>query len=181
MKSFLIRSAIIILVILFQISFLNLVFSNSRYSLSIIPLVVIAWVIASGFEKVWGWILILGILAGIINMENFWSGILFIMLLAYSVSFLSKRFLIERRLYGFITIVLFIAITTLFKKIISLLSFSGLKQNIVFSYFKDNPFLWRNLLVEIFIAVLFFYIIYIFLGKVENYIKKCEDRLRIRY
>ena len=176
MKVFLVRSAIIIGIILFQFNFLNLIFPNN-YSVNIILLTVIAWASVAKFEKIWIWILFLGLLTDIIGMGRFGvDGIIFVML-AYLVNFLSKRFLIERRLYEIATVVLFIAMVSLFKNSSDILNFDNLNFGIILEYIKNSLFLWKNLLMEILFSVIMFYLIYTILNKIEQYLIKCENKL----
>lgn len=176
MKFFLIRSAIIITVILFQINFLNLIFSDS-YALNVIPLMVIAWVIIIKFEKIWVWILLLGAMTDIAEMEKFGKNILFFIILAYLVNFLSKRFLIERRLYGIMLLIFFIVIMSLFTDFNDILNFGDFNLSMATDSIITNLFAWNNLLIKIVIGTSFFYLAYNILGKIESYLSKYDDKL----
>jgi rod shape-determining protein MreD len=107
MKKFLLRIFIILAVILLQLSFFNLIVSED-YQVNLSILLVIAWVIIGGFEKNLIWIFILGLLNDIFFTQKLGIDILFFTLIAYAVSFVSKRFIIERRFSGFLVIIIFI-------------------------------------------------------------------------
>ncbi len=176
MKSFLIRSSIIIVIILLQINFLNLIFPSS-YTLNVIPLMVIAWVTVTKFEKIWIWILLLGAMTDIAEMEKFGKNILFFVVLAYLVSFLSKRFLIERRLYGTILLILFIITISFITNFNGILNFGNFSLDIIVDNIVNNLFAWKRLLTELVFGISVFYLMYNILNKIEMYLSKYDDKL----
>lgn len=181
MKSFLLRISIIFLIILVQINFLNLILlENNLINLSILTL--ISWIIISGFDKMWFWVMLLGFFNDIFLIEKIGSNVIFFMLFAYLVSFISKRFMIERRWSGFLLVVIFISIGNFMGSIFNSLFFdlSSFKEILLhntINYFTN----WEGLIWTTIISGICFYIIYTFINKIEKYIERSESRLKISF
>lgn len=181
MKNFFLRIFIIFFVILIQISFLDLVFlKNNFINLSILTL--ISWIIIADFEKIWLWIVMLGFFNDIFLAEKIGYNIIFFIVLAYLVSFVSKRFMIERKLSGFLLVVLFILAGNFLGNIFNTLFASPefLKEDLFYSaknYVSD----WKNFIGTSMISGICFYFIYIIINKVEKYIARSDNRLKIPF
>ena len=172
------RLGFVVLIVLGQFNFLNLLFGNvSGVNLSI--LAVIAWVIISGFEKTWIWIILLGILNDVFLSDRIGPDIIFFIVLAYAVSFLSRSFIIERKLSGFLVVAFFIVAATFLGEMF-IPFFSGkiglenFWENIK-KYFLD----WRGILIKNFLAGIFFYLIYNLIRMIEKYIGRADEKLKI--
>ncbi|HBI17287.1 MAG: hypothetical protein UR60_C0022G0040 [Candidatus Moranbacteria bacterium GW2011_GWF2_34_56] len=181
MKSFLLRISIIFLIILVQINFLDLILlENNLINLSILTL--ISWIIISGFDKMWLWIVLLGFFNDIFLIEKIGSNVLFFTLFAYLISFISKRFMIERRWSGFLLVVIFILMGNFMGSIFNSLFFdlSSFKEILIhntINYFTN----WVSLVWTTIISAICFYIIYTFINKIEKYIERSENRLKISF
>lgn len=105
MKSFFLKTCFLLLIVFFQISFLNILFPSVPSFL--LPLAaVIAWTLALGFPKSLTMTLPLVLFFDLQASGGLTALSLYAVLLAYGTSFLSRRVLIERRglgvlLYGF--------------------------------------------------------------------------------
>jgi len=178
MKKFLLRLSIVLLIIFLQLSFLNLAL-RADYVANLSILLVIAWIVTSGFEKTFKWIIFLGFLNDIFFADKIGPNILFFSFFAYLVSFISKRFIIERRFSGFLLVAVFIVIGSYLGNIFDIMfegSFS--LENISFSmghYFAS----WQRVIYGNILAGIYFYFIYFFVNGVEKYISRFEDRLKI--
>ncbi|MDX9913280.1 MAG: hypothetical protein RBS77_01740 [Candidatus Moranbacteria bacterium] len=178
MKNFLLRISIIFLIIFFQLNFLNLIFLENRLvNLSI--LAVISWVIASGFEKIWIWIVLLGFLNDIFLAQKIGPNILFFISFAYLISFVSRRFIIERRFSGFLLVIFFILMGNVWGSFFDFL-FSGadISAEIV-SYMKNYFINWKDFIGTNIYAGICFYFIYNLINRVEKYIARNESRLKM--
>lgn len=178
MKKFLLRFFLVILIVFIQLSFLNLLVGDSYVS-NLSVLLVIAWVITGGFEKTFGWIIFLGFLNDLLFSDKIGTNILFFTIFAYAVSFISKRFMIERRLSGFFLVVLFIVIGGYLGNFLnSLFGRDFLLEDFwinIKDYFLDGKrFFYGNILSGI-----YFYFIYSFVNMVEKYISLFENKLKI--
>lgn len=181
MRSFLLRISIIFLIIFVQINFLDLiVMKNNLTNLSILTL--ISWIIISGFDKMWIWVMLLGFFNDVFLAEKIGSHILFFILFAYLVSFISKRFMIERRWSGFLLVAIFILMGNFMGSIFNslFLDLSSFKE-IVF-YNARNYFInWEIFAWTTVVSGICFYIIYTFINKIEKYIERTENRLKISF
>jgi cell shape-determining protein MreD len=157
---------------------LNLIFSGN-YLINLSILAVISWVITSSFEKIWPWIIALGFFNDIFLAQKIGSNILFFILLAYLVSFISKRFIIERHFSGFLLVIVFILIGNFGGSIFNFLFVSHDILGEFWLYLKSYFINWESLaLVNIFSGICF-YLVYVSINRVEKYIAKSESRLNI--
>lgn len=179
MRKFLLRFLLVILVVFLQLSFLNLSLSDSYVS-NLSVLLLIAWIVISGFEKTFGWIIFLGFLNDLIFFDRIGVNILFFAIFAYLVSFISKRFIIERRISGFILVAFFIVTGSYLGNLFNVL----FENNFLFDdnlwinlrdyFFDSKRFFYGNIL-----AGIYFYFIYSFVNLIERYIGHFENRLKI--
>jgi rod shape-determining protein MreD len=178
MNKFIIRFLIVFFIIFLQLSFLNLTLSEN-YVANLSVLLIIAWVIVSGFEKTYKWIIFLGFLNDIFFANKLGPNVLFFILFAYVVSFVSKRFIIEKRFSGFLLVVVFIITGSYLGNVFNILfdgDFSGeTLLNSLEHYFSS----WQRIFLGNILAGIYFYFIYSFINKVEKYISRFEDRLKI--
>lgn len=180
MKTFLLRIAIIFLIIFVQLNFLNLIMAENRL-LNLSILAVISWVIISGFEKMWLWIVLIGLLNDVFLASRLGPNILFFILFAYLISFVSRRFIIERRLSGFALVAIFILAGNFLGSTFDFL-FSEAKifeefMSHVQNYFRD----WKYFIgINIFSGICFFFV-YSLINKVEKNIARSESRIRVPF
>lgn len=111
MLSFFIQSIFLFLVVIFQISFLNVVFSG--VFVTALLATAVALILARGFFASWLWIVFLGIIFDILSMNVIGMTSIILILCAYGISFLSRRFLVEHRASGTGLAVLFVALSSL--------------------------------------------------------------------
>lgn len=146
MRSLVSRLIVSLSVIAFQISFLNIVFEN------IVPqavvALVIAWTFIRGFSEALPWVISVGILLDAISMSVIGTSSLAFVLIAYSASFLSKRFLVEHQGFGFLMIGLLTAAASfLYQFLLILLLNAASTQTVPFlssavSFFGFVHMLW---------------------------------------
>lgn len=179
MRNFFLRNFIIFFIIFIQINFLDLIFlKNNFINLSVLAL--ISWIIIIGFEKAWLWIVVLGIFNDIFLAEKIGYNIVLFILLAYLVSFISKRFIIDRKLSGFLLVAFFIVVGNFLGSIFNVWFENAefLRENLFYgakNYFTD----WNNFIIANFISGILFYFIYILIDKIEKHIARNDNRLKI--
>jgi len=180
MKNFLLRISVIFLIIFLQVNFLNLIFLENRLvNLSI--LAVISWVIVSGFEKMWIWIVLLGFLNDIFLTQKIGPSILFFILFAYLISFVARRFIIERRFSGFLLVIFFILMGNVWGRFFDFL-FSGVEVSKEIVPYMKNYFIdWKGFIGTNIYAGICFFLIYSLINKVEKYIARNESRLKVPF
>lgn len=178
MKNFLLKIFIIFFIILLQISFFNLVVIND-YQVNLSIILVIAWVIIGGFEKNLAWIIALGFLNDIFFSQKLGVNIMFFTLVAYVVSFVSNRFIIERRFSGFFVIIIFIVATSFLGNILEYLMGQKFIWLELINYLKDYFKNGGKILGVNILASIYFYFIYSIMLKTEKYISRDESRLKI--
>lgn len=177
MRTLAIRIAVVIVAVVLQASFFNLVLSRNLF-IDLLPLLVLAWVIMMGFEKIWPWVVALGIFADLIYFERVGVNVIFFISIAYGISFFSRRFMIERRLAGFLVTSLFVIISFVFLDIGRLItlenfSFSGAYESLA------GVFLWKKILFQSVINILFFYVVYYCLTKIEKNIENYDNKIKV--
>jgi len=178
MKKFLLRISLVFLIVFLQINFLNLLFSQN-YTFNISVLVIIAWLIVAGFEKTWKWIIFLGFLNDIFMGNRIGLNILFFIIFAYTLSFISRRFIIERRFSGFLLVVIFILSGLALSEIFSAISNNYFHLSDVWSDLKNDLFSWKKTLWSNILALICFYFIYELINRMEKHISRFENRLKI--
>jgi cell shape-determining protein MreD len=112
MVSFFIQSLFLFLVVIFQISFLNIVFSH--IFLNALLAVAIALTLTRGFFVAWPWVICLGIIFDIFSANVVGVTPIVLIVFSYGISFLSRRFLLENKTSGILIAMLFMAIACLF-------------------------------------------------------------------
>lgn len=103
---------VIVLAALIEISFLPAVFSFRPLPDLSLMLIIAATIIA-GFKTFLPWTVFAGILHDLIFYGRFGSRIIFLVGVAYFVSFFSRRFLIENKFWGSIVMTGFVVIITI--------------------------------------------------------------------
>ena len=178
MRTIATRTSIVIIAVLLQVSFLNLALPKNL-TIDFLLLVVLAWVIVASFEKIWPWIVALGIFADLAMFERVGVNVIFFIGLAYAISFFSRRFLIERRLAGFLVIVLFVIVAFLFLDAGRLIVIENFSITNAYINIKESSFSWNSIIVKTILNIIFFYILYFPLNKIEKNIENYENKIKV--
>jgi rod shape-determining protein MreD len=102
MRSFLIRSGIVLLASVAQLSFFNVVFPV--FPPSPVLALAVSWTLVRGFVPALPWAVGLGLSVDLLSAHTVGLTSLALVAIAYVVSFLSRRFLLERRGLGTLAI-----------------------------------------------------------------------------
>lgn len=177
MRTIAIRSAVVIVAVTLQASFLNLALPKNLV-VDLLPLIVLAWVILVSFEKIWPWIVTLGVFTDLFSFERIGINAIFFIIIAYAISFFSRRFLIERRSAGFLVITVFVVVVFLFLDIGRLVVLENFSIVRAYESMKELLSLKRILFQGI-LNILFFYLIYFPLNKIEKNIDSHENKIKV--
>lgn len=159
---------------LLQISVLGVIFPKYQVP-SIIVALVIVWTIYVGFAGILPWIIILGLTLDIASFQPIGISVILFVLISYFVSFFSRRFLVEHRVWGSIVAVFFIIAATFFYYFTGVLV-AGFGN---FSIGESLLF-WRTLAVQITVNVALFLAIYFPLKKIEEFISFYDQQVKIK-
>lgn len=178
MREIIIRSGIIIVSIVLQVSFLDLVFTRNL-TFELLPLIALAWTIIASFEKIWPWIVALGVLSDMIMFERVGVHVIFFIAVAYLISFFSRRFLIEKKISGFIVITSFIVIIFLALDISRILIAENFSFGNAYGIIGNDVFCVHKIVNQNILNILLFYAVYWFLNKVEKSIERYKNKTEI--
>ena len=170
-KSFFLKILLVIVIILLQFNFANILFFETIYSPNIILLTVIAWTLVSGFKNIWKWILLLGILTGIVG--NYYPGfsVLLFLTISYLTDFLKNRFSLESGFWKSLSLLSFIVLMAMYKKFAHFEFLENKKYLPTLTI--DKKSLNASVFIgEIVFSLLFFFVIFFILKKMEEYLKK---------
>lgn len=112
MKIFFLRLFFILAVVFFEFSFFDILFPQMGAPLVLIASIV-AWVLASGFSAALFMIVPLALLFDVLSVGMPGALTLYAVPLAYVISFLSRRLLVERRGFGMVLYAFFVGISAL--------------------------------------------------------------------
>jgi rod shape-determining protein MreD len=113
MKKFLLIWSVILLLIIFQTSLLAPWFADYFYP-DLILIAVISAVVVFGFQAVWIWVVVAGATMDVLAYSRIGTHVIIFSLVAYAVSFISRRFSVGDRGVGIVLIVVLMpAITAL--------------------------------------------------------------------
>lgn len=143
--------------IILQTSGFPVLFSHG-YMPSIVLVGVVAVTIAWGFRNALLWVIVAGIMFDLATYGTVGKQVIALAVVAYFVSFFSKRFLVENRGLGIVTIIFLVLLSTLFFKIL------------IFAIAGDGKLISSSLFFfsaskEAFFNLLMFFIIFHFLKK----------------
>lgn len=172
-----VRFIIILFAVLIQISALGFIFAD-YFVPSLVVALVVAWTIHVGFMRILPWIIALGITLDIASFQPVGINVVLFVLISYFVSFFSRRFMVEHRIWGALVAVFFIIISTTFYY----------SANIVMAGFGDfthsfgggRSLFWKSLAAQISGNTLLFALIYFPLKKIEEFILFYEGRVKIK-
>lgn len=139
----------------------------------------VAWTIISGFEKIWVYILGLGVLIDLLAFDRVGENVIIFMLAIYSVSFVSKRLLLASAGWSFLLVILLIVAVTFFSNFLALgfslfqsgsVNFArGEFMNFAVGSFRES--LWN---------IPFFYFLYWAINQLEKRLLFYEKAVNIR-
>jgi cell shape-determining protein MreD len=165
------------MIVSFQGSFVSLVSGN--LNINLIPLAVLAWVAIAGFEKIWPWIVTLGIFSDLFSFEKVGVNVISFIFLAYLMSFFSRRFLIEKKLAGMIVITFFIFAGFPFLDLGRIFFRENFSIYETYLMAKNDFSAWNDILLQGAVNILLFYPVYVLLNKVERNIEKYENKIKV--
>lgn len=171
MEKRIIRTIIIILAVLIQTSFLAVVFPQYAVP-SVILALVISWTIISGFQQILFWVILLGFFLDIFSFQAVGTNIIILAIISYFISFFSRRFLVEHKGWGALTVVFLVAISTAFYFFINLIMSSP-------ASILTGVFL-KNVLIQIIINPILLAVIYFPLKKMEEFLSFYDQRIKIK-
>ncbi len=179
LKKFSIRLLFVLTVVTLQFAFLNLLFANADYTPNIISLTVVAWTVVKKFRNVWGWVLLLGVLTDVVGGIHLGISAGFLLALSFGVDFLLKRFSVENQL-GRVGLLFSFAVTTsLFRKIISFNFFASNYKEMFTFHWQMGSVNWWSFLAEILTILIIFFMIYTVIKRMEKYLDRINDKLKI--
>lgn len=110
MVSFCIQFLFLLFLVIFQVSFLNVVFSD--VSLNAVLATAIAWTLTRGFFSAWPWVICLGVMFDMVSMDIIGLSSLVLILFSYGITFVSRRFLMEHKGSGMALSAVFMGIAS---------------------------------------------------------------------
>ncbi len=139
----------------------------------------VAWTIISGFEKIWMYILGLGILIDLLAFDRVGENVVIFILAIYSVSFISKRLLLASAGWSFLLVIFLIVAVTFFSNFLAL-GFSLLQIGTM-DFFVGNPmeFIWSSFLESLW-NIPIFYFLYWAINRLEKRLFFYEKAVKIR-
>lgn len=178
MLSVFIQATFLFLVVIFQISFLNVIFAG--FFVSALLSTAVALILTRGFFAAWPWILFLGCVYDMLSLDIIGTTAIVLIVLAYGISFLSRRFLVEHRASGTILAVLFVALFSviylpLIWMVRHFITGSTLPSESMRLYFLHLPLVSGMLL-----NAGVFLVLYIFASKINHMLDFYEDRVIVK-
>ena len=119
MKKFFIYFLIIFFAIVLQVSSVPLFF-KSDWPVDIVLMLVLAWTLIDGFDAFLKWAVFAGLLYDLATFSAVGLHVIIFALLAYSVSFFSKRFSVEIKGTGILLMMFFVSAATICSRAILL-------------------------------------------------------------
>lgn len=169
-----IRFTIILMAVLFQISVLSVIFPEYQVP-SIIVALVIAWTIHVGFSDILPWVIISGIMLDIASFQPVGISVVLFVSISYFVSFFSRRFLVEHRVWGAMVVIFFMIAATFFYYFAGI--FVAGFNNFLMG---ESLFLWKTIAAQIVANVVLFLIIYFPMKKMEEFISFYDQQVKIK-
>jgi len=168
------RFLILFLAIVIQFSILGLGVYETQ-SPSILLVLSIVWVMILGFSKATGWLVSQGVMVDLFLSQPVGYSVIIFIIIGYGVSFLSKRYLVEHRIWGNIIVGGFIMLASVFY-FVAYTFFSGevlWKRADMFS----APVVYEMLFV-FGIHIFLFWILYKLLSIIEQHLSFYEKRIQ---
>lgn len=166
MKKFFIYFSIIFLVVIFQTSSIAFLF-DLNWMVDVVLMLVLAWTLLDGFEEFFPWVIFIGVLCDLAHFTPIGLHVLILSLLAYGVSFFSKRFSVEIKGTGILVVMFFVAAATLGSRIILL--FWEVDSSALLVDLSNFWITLRMFSLTFFYNLLIFFFLFFILGKVEKF------------
>jgi len=138
--------------VLVQTSVLTIVFPRGQAP-NVVLLVIIAWIIAVGFDKIWPWVITAGIIMDLAFFEPLGKNVILLTLASCAVDFFSNRLPTESRAGKIITAFFVSALAAALDSFFNIF------------FIGPMPFAVKNIAVQIAAGAILFYASYIFLKK----------------
>ena len=175
METIIARLAIILMGISFQVSALAVLFSRGQVP-NIILLIIIAWTIIVGFNKIWPWTIIAGVILDLASFEPIGKNVIFLLIVSYAVNFFLQRFLTENRIWRVVMISFFVVATTIFYASCDIFFVSPSEMDIK----EKISFMAENAAVQIIASAMLFYVCYALLKKVEDFLSFRAFQVKVK-
>lgn len=173
------RSLVILAGVLIQTSFIAVIFPPHTYP-NLILVTIIAWTITAGFEKIWLWVIGLGVFWDLISFSILGENVISFILVAYIVSFLSRRLILERRSSGFLIAILLVVVSTFFYNIFNIIFLEMFEVAGDFLWRVDLIGFFKNSIIQSILNIPLFGIVYILLSKANKYFSFYDNRVKIK-
>ncbi len=175
------RFLIILLAVILQISFLPALFSQYQVP-QIVLMLVIAWTIISGFRNILPWIVATGVVLDILSFEKIGLSVIAFVIIAYFVSFFSRRFLVESRGWGTLVMVFFIFFSTIFYYLFGIFfaNFHLPASSTAYDFWRSFVFFQKNVSIQIVFNILLFFLCYLLLARVEEYLSFYGKKVNLK-
>lgn len=178
MGKFNLRLLVLFVSILLQTSFLVVLFPEYAIP-NLVITVAIAWTINASFEVIWPWVVFLGLGMDLFTFSVVGKNVIFLILVAYVVSFLSRRFLVETRISGFLVTIFFIFGASLASNVWDILWMHSMDLVQVLKLNQDYILSAKNFAIQFLFNVIIFYIIFWILSKIEKKISFYEQKVKL--
>lgn len=177
MFQFFFRCLVVIVTIIIQVSFLPALFSQETVPLLILA-VAIAWTVAAGFEDSWLWVIVLGILYDLASFHPIGMSSVLLILGAYGISFISRRFFLEHEGTGVLLSAAIMFGYSFLVEILYLLMERGMAE-LLEKIILSASFWWSGFFVAIVSTVLFLPI-FVGLRSLERFLSFYDHRTALR-
>lgn len=178
MKNFFFRIASVFAIAFFQ----AYVFASFPFGGQVVGfglMAAVAWTIVSGFEKIWVYILGLGILIDLLSFERVGENVIIFILAIYFVSFISKRILLQSAGGSFLLVIFIIMAITFFSNFLSFV-FSFFQGEVLNFFDGGILFFARGVFWESLWNIPSFYFLYWLINRMEKNISFYEKSVKIR-
>jgi rod shape-determining protein MreD len=179
MRNILIRLGIIFLAVLIQISFFPALFS-AAHAPNLILLLVISWAIIVGFNDILIWIIITGIISDLVFFKSVGTSVIFFVIVAYGISFLSRRFLVENRNWGFLMMSFFVFAATIFYGLFNVFINSQFIESLNGSFWTELFIFRKEIAMQVVLNLLFFPLCYFPLVKLERRLSFHDKKMSLK-
>lgn len=169
------RLAIVLMGVSFQTSMLAVLFSCGQVP-NIVLLIVIAWTIIAGFNKIWPWAIIAGVVLDLASFEPIGKNVIFLLIVSYAVNFFLQRFSTENRAWRVVIISSLVVVATIFYASYDIFFVSLSEMDIK----EKISFIARNAITQIIASAILFYACYAFLKKVEDFLSFRAFQVKIK-
>lgn len=154
-------------------------FADGGHVVDFVLMGVISWVIISGFEKVWPYVVVMGVAIDLLAFDRVGENVILFILVAYFVSFISRRVLIEGKGWSLLLITFIIIGATFFSNIyFSVILFWKIDGATFFS--SGWATFFQSILGEAVWNIVFFYPAYWIVSRIEKRLSFYERAVNIK-